>query len=265
MTEGRIDYQIQHIAVKHLSVVWVESQRPYKESEARLIADNFDPDLFDPLKVTKPNGNGIFHICDGQHRKGAVEMLWGSDQMVPCHVSPEGDPKRAAEIFLKTNTARRPPTSIDHFKVSVVAELKNEVAIDRIVRHNGFRVDGGQSKEAISAVSSLRNIFSVCGPQVLDQTLRVLHEIWRDDRNAVAGPILRGFGYFLNEFGPYAKHARLVDVVRKKWTPGTLLRDAKAGKEVHGGSTQASMVELLVRTYNRNLRGDTPLKRKESR
>jgi hypothetical protein len=255
-----------YIAIKNLSVVWAQAQRPYKESRAREIADNFDPDLFDPLKVTKPNGAGIYHICDGQTRKGAIEMLWGSEQQVPCYVAEEGDPARAAEIFLKTNTGRRPPTTIDNFKVSVTALRKNEVAIDKIVKHHNYRVDGGGAQDTIPAVAALRHIFVSCSPQILDQTLGLLREIWPNDRNAVAGPMLRGFGVFLNEFGTKLGKTRFVEVTKKKWTPGSLLRDAKAHREVHSGSTTDSVVQLLTLNYNRHLpRGTAPLKRKEAK
>ena len=265
MSEPKRFNEPEYIAIENLSVVWAQAQRPYKESRAREIAENFDPDLFDPLKVTKPNGDGIYHICDGQTRKGAVEMLWGPKEKVPCYVAPEGDPVRASEIFLKTNTGRRPPSKIDHFKVSVTAERKNEVAIDRIVKHHRYRVDGSSAHDAIPAVGALSFVFTVCGPQILDQTLGTLREIWGEDRNAVVGPILRGLGVFLNEFGSHLNHHRFVEVTKKKWTPGSLLRDAKAGREVHGGSTNDSIVQLLQSNYNRNLRGGTPLKRKESK
>lgn len=253
-----------YIAIKNLSVVWAQAQRPYKEARAREIANNFDPDLFDPLKVTKPNGAGIYHICDGQTRKGAVEMLWGPEQQVPCYVAPEGDPARAAEIFLATNTSRRPPTTVDNFKVSVTALRKNEVAIDRIVRHHNYRVDSGVAHDCIPAVAALRAVYVSCSPQILDQTLGILRETWPNDRNAVAGPMIRGFGVFLNEFGTKMNRARFIEVTKKKWTPGSLLRDAKTHREVHSGSTTDSIVQLVTLNYNRALpKTMTPLKRKE--
>lgn len=265
MTERleRGGYRLEWIACKNLSVVWAQAQRKYREDRAREIADNFDPDLFDPIKVTLPNGNGVYHICDGQTRKGAVEMLYGKDELVPCLVAPEGNPVRAAELFLKTNTSRRPPTIIDNFKVSVTAKHPTEVAIDRIVRQHQRRVDNAGSKDAIPAVAALKYIFVSCSPKVLDLTLRALQDAWGDDRNAVSGPILRGFGMFLNEFAAYLDWKRFVETVKKKWTPGSLLRDAKAARDLHGGSTQEAIVQLLTSNYNRGLRTGKPLKRKQ--
>ena len=53
------DYKLEWIRVRDLAVVWPEAQRPYKERWAKEIADNFDPDKFDPIKVTLPNGNPL--------------------------------------------------------------------------------------------------------------------------------------------------------------------------------------------------------------
>ena len=266
MAKSDIKYEITYLPLKSLSVVWAEAQRPFNPKRAQEIADNFDLDLLDPLKVTRPNGEGIYHICDGQTRKAAIEIWLGgediADQRVPCHVSSEGDPVRAAQIFLKTNTGRRPPSNVDNFKVSVTAQLPNEVAINKIVQHHGYRIDSHPSESGISAVGALRFVYTVCGPTILDKTLRLIRDVWAEDRNAVVGPIVRGFGVFLNEFGRDIDYAKFVTVL-KKWTPGTLQRDAKNVRDVHGSITTA-MVQVMRENYNK-VRGVKPLKRKEQR
>lgn len=267
MTDGklqqtRFDESVFHtewIPCKFLSVVWVQCQRKLREERVREIAANFDPELFNHVRVTLPNGNGIYHICDGQHGKAAVEMIWGPEEKVPCLIAPERDPAQAAELFIRMNTGQRPPTKIDHFKVSVTAKRPNETAIDRVVRQHGFHVDY-PSKRAISAVAALKYVYN-CGPKVLDRTLHYLDEIWRDDPAAVGGALLRGFGSFLNEFGDYLDPARFIDGT-KKWTPGTLVRDAKAMRETHGLQTTDAIVQLLLQKYNHGQRPGKTLKRK---
>jgi hypothetical protein len=266
-TTTRLDtkgYKLEWIPCKQLSVVWVQAQRKLREERAKEIAANFDPDLFMPVRVTLPNGDGQYHICDGQHGKRAVELLFGADEKVPCLVAPEGDPVRAAELFLKLNTGRRPPDAIDHFKVAVTARMATEVAIDKIVRKNGFHVDRGQEKDKISAVSALINIYTTCSAKVLDQTLGEVRLTWPGDRNATQGPLLRGFGAFLNEFGTHLNKERFREVTAKKWTPGSLIRDAKGTRELHGGGTTEAFVSLLLSNYNRGARGGTALKRKQA-
>src|SRR5262245_65889316 len=104
----RFDEQtkIEWIPVKQLSVIWVQAQRPYRSNRAQKIADNFDPDKFDPIRVTLPNGNGEYHIVDGQHRKSGVEICFGSDQRAPCIVLDAEDPAEAARLFRGINGTR---------------------------------------------------------------------------------------------------------------------------------------------------------------
>ena len=104
-------FRLEWIACKYLSVVWVQAQRRYREERAREIAANFNPELFNPIRVTLPNGNGIYHICDGQHGKGAVEMMWGPEEKVPCLVAPEGDPGSRRPRTARGRTSSRTPSS----------------------------------------------------------------------------------------------------------------------------------------------------------
>src|SRR5215510_1035009 len=119
-------------------------------------ADAFAWGMVGVEKVTLPKGYSIYHICEGQHRARAVEMLHGPDERVPCLVADAPDQKRAAEIFLATNTHRNHVNKIAKFKVAVVAGRQIEVAIDKIVKHNGYRVDGSHAQDTIAAVEALK-------------------------------------------------------------------------------------------------------------
>src|SRR5262249_86768 len=132
---------VEWIPVKNLSVVWVQAQRPYNERWAKEIADNFDPDKFDALVVTKPNGHGIYHIIEGQHRRHALEIFsakssatgYGGNEMAPCRVVEEADPARAAEIWLGINGGRKAIPPVSEFRVAVVACREPEKTINKIV------------------------------------------------------------------------------------------------------------------------------------
>src|SRR5262245_48807406 len=134
----RVKYKIEWLPIRDLSVIWVQAQRPYDAKHAEDIKANFDPDMFGTLAVTLPNGKGIYHIIDGQHRKGAVEMMWGLDEKVPCQVFQAKDPKRAAELFDQINGRRKKPSPLQIFNVRVTAGHANEVAVDKIVRKLGY-------------------------------------------------------------------------------------------------------------------------------
>src|SRR5262245_50479388 len=101
------NFEITYIPAKNISVIWRQSQREYDDRWAQEIADNFDPGKFEPVIVTKPNGVGIYHAIEGQHRTKAVEKLWGPSEMVPSRIVGEADPARAAEIWLGINAGRK--------------------------------------------------------------------------------------------------------------------------------------------------------------
>ena len=253
-------YKLEWIAVRNLAVVWPEAQRQFQEWWAKEIADGFDPAMFDPVKVTLPNGNGIYHICEGQHRARAVEMLWGPNETVPCLVAQETDPARAAEIFLETNTHRNHVNKIAKFKVAVTANRKIEVAIDRIVRHNGYRVEASHAQDTIGAVEGLKFAHNK-GAKTLDRTLRVLRDTWSGDVAAVTSPLIKGYASFICEFSSELDFDRLRECMAKKYTPGKLLIEAKAVKETLRITLTAAVVHILLTTYNRGIR-TKPLKKK---
>jgi hypothetical protein len=255
------ELKLQWIPVRNLAVVWTEAQRPYKEGWAKEIAEGFDPEKFDPVKTMLPNGNGIHHICEGQHRVGAMRILWGHDELVPCLVAQEADPARAAEIFLDTNTNRDHVSKIAKFKVSVVAQRKEETSIDRIVRHCGYRVEGSHSQDTIAAVDALKFVYNK-GARTLDQTLRIIRDTWGGDAAAVSSALLKGYGAFICEFSEGINQDRLREVIAKKYTPGKLVIDAKATKELLKCTSTAAVVHLLLRTYNKGLPTNKHLKHK---
>lgn len=242
------------IAIKHLSVVWVSAQREYNERHAKKIADSFDPDLFDDLVVTLPNGDGIFHVVDGQHRRGAVCSLYGEDEKVPCRIVNAADPARAAAIFDKINTGRRLPSSLEKFKVRVTSGSETEVAINKLVTSLNCRIAMSASPGSIRAVGSLITVYNSFGLGVLRDALMGIIAIWPNDKAALEGPIIEGFGSLIGELRGHMDWKRLRERTGNTYTPGRLLAQAKADKEALGGRVSDGVRRVLVRNYNSGLR-----------
>ena len=194
--------RLEFIYIRNLAVVWEEAQRPYNEKWAKEIAENFDPEKFDPVRVMLPNGNGIYHICEGQHRVGGARIYLGDDQKVPCLIAATSDPARAAEIFLGNSADRHNISRISKFKVSVIAQRTEELAINRIVKHCGYRVDGSHSQDCIAAVDALKFVYRK-GAKTLDRTLHTLRQTWGGDPAGVSSPLIKGYGAFVCEFSEF--------------------------------------------------------------
>lgn len=264
-------YKIEHIAVKHLSVVWVQAQRPYNPKWAREIAENFDPDKFDPIVVTKPNGEGIYHIIEGQHRRHALEMYASKlpgvaeNEQAPCRVIDEVDPSRAAEIWLGINAGRKKVQPIQEFLVAVIANRETEVAINRIVTRAGYHISMVRKNYNLSAVAALKTVYNRHGPETLERTLKTLSNIWGGDPQAVSSPMLRGFGIFVHEFWGHITMKRLSQQVGERFTPWKFQEAAKTRKQSTLERIDEAISELLIREYNRGLKEQDRLERKKAK
>jgi Family of unknown function (DUF6551) len=265
-----VDMKIEYIPVKNLSVVWVQSQRPYNSKWAKEIADDLDPDKFDPLIVTKPNGQGIYHIIEGQHRRHALEMYAarhnstgrGGDEMAPCRIVADADPARAAEIWLGINGGRKAVKPIHGFTVAVIAGREPEVTIQQLLTNNSFSVTSEKKKNGIAAVGALRTVFDRHGKTTLNNVLRTLQWLWHGDPTAVSTVMLRGLGLFLHEFGSHIDNKRLVNKIADKWSPYKLSEAAKARKQSSLERIDEAIAELILREYNKGLKEGSKLKRK---
>lgn len=267
MTESgfNLRQKIEWIETEKLNVVWASAQRPLDEKFAQSIADNFDPDKFGTLSVTLPNGRGVYHIIDGQHRVRAVEIALGPNQKVPCQVFDAHDPARAAELFDEINSHRRAPRVLDFFKVRVTAKEADHLAVVKILRDNGYIVGSRNEEKAIWSVSALLGIYRSYGGNVLDATLKILQATWGMDKNARVSPLLRGFAMFMAEHGSKINWQKLHEAIARRYTPGRFIGAVKTQRELSGGSLAEAIRDQLVAIYNRGQRSQTKIKpRKES-
>lgn len=234
---------------------WANAQRTFNEKHAAAIAKELDPDLFGVIIVTLPDGRGKHHIIDGQHRVEAARRVIGDDQRVPCQVLDIADPVRAAQVFFKQNSRRRGVTSIDKFLVQVTGKSPLHVSINKVVEDLGYKVSLGPSAHNIRAVDALITVTNKFSLQTLQATLATIHSIWGKDGQAMAAHIIIGFGYALGEHNEAMDRARLVARMEKKWTPRRLLARAEGIVETAHISKGAAVRNLILETYNANLRG----------
>ena len=243
---------IEYIPLSKLSVIWVEAQRPFRQSRADKIAAAFNAKRFDPVRVTLPNGNGEYHIVDGQHRRAAAEKVWGPDALCPCVVLNSADPAEAAEDFIGINTTRFNVDPVSDFKVRVTANSPTHIAINRIVEHHGYRIGFNRAERVISAVGALLVVYTQQGPKVLNEILQIISATWPSDPYATNSAILRAYGKLLGNFGSKVNWGHLKTVVASRYTPGSLLTHTKEIQHGLGGSMPDAMLRVLISLYDRS-------------
>lgn len=260
------NFEIIQIPVKNISVIWRNSQREYNDAWAKELAEKFDPDKFEPVTVTKPNGAGIYHAIEGQHRTRAVEKLWGPNECVPCHVVAEADPARAAEIWLGINGGRKGIKPIREFLVAVEARRTLECNINIIIKRAGYHVDQNtKADNAISAVGALRKIYNKYGETLLFVTLSTSRKLWGNDPSGVQGAILMGMSLFLNEFSRYMETSHLVKTIQQNYkSPRNFIDAARFASERSNEPLDVAMSDLVRMKYNKGRHESKKLKRKES-
>jgi hypothetical protein len=260
------DTKLTWIPVKDISVLWVKAQRPFNEAWAKKIAERFDPQQFDPVRVTLPNGNGVYHAVEGQHRVRGVEMRFGSEEKVPCIVLNATDPERAAKLWLESNKNKKAALPIDAFLVAITAKEKIETEVNKVVTSCGFHVGhvNEHTKNAIQAVSALKTVYSRDGGPALTAALNQISATWgKGDNNAVAAPIINGYGAFFGEFPPSKVNlGRLKEVIQQRYAPGRLLGQARSKRDAATTKKPLPICvkEILIERYNYRLKSSEQLK-----
>ncbi len=247
------DHPVKWIPVSDLSVIWILAQRDFNQKVADKIAAEFDPDYFGTITVTLPNGHGIYHVVDGQHRVAAIRGMWGETEQVPCVVVNAEDPKRAAQIFSRINAGRKKPTAVELFKVAVTAGGPAEVAINRMLTDMGYVVQSKSADGTVGAVGACLFIYNRCGIQILRKTFLIIQGVWGKEADSTDASFIRGIGAMLSEYR-HIDEQRLVDVMTKKFTPYKLIGAARTFKEMMGGGVAENVTRVLIQSYNEKLR-----------
>ena len=254
MSIGKATHTTKWIAVKNLSVRWANAQRPFNQKWAEEIRDNLDPDMFGVLSVTKANGKDVHHVIDGQHRKWAIEALWGESEMVPCNVFDVDTPERAAEMFNAMNTARKQPFPLDVFKVRVTAKIEPEFSVNKAAESIGYKIANKKDDGYIRACGACVAVYKKYGKETFIDSLLMLRRCWGLMSSAADASLIRGFAEFLSKHGTHIDRVRLGEKVAKTYTPGRLVGAARTAREMFRGSVSGNVARVLVSIYNDGLR-----------
>lgn len=251
----REDINIRWIPVGKLINKWPNAQRREKIiAHAKKIAGNFDPDKFGVLTVTMADDSGYHHVIDGIHRSTAVLLLWGEDEKVPCQILPTKDPVRAAEIFLGLQS-RRPVTPIDNFRVSVQAGNPDSIAINKVVRSLGYRIENSRADGCISAVGALKQVYLRYGPDVLKDALSIIQATWGMSAAAVQKPLITAYGRLVGSHFHTLNYGRTTEVMKKRFShPDKLLGLVSGVKELTGATSADVVYKTILDNYNRGLK-----------
>jgi hypothetical protein len=226
-------------------------QRKLDMPRVEKMAREWDPRLADEIKVSERE-NGSLWLIDGQHRRKAAEIAQVRDlfAMVLIGLHPEDE----ADLFLRGTKERKGLATLDEWKASLAAGHSDTVAINRVVKRAGGRVnDVPNNAKGISAPASLKFVYDLGGPDLLRWTLETIREAFGDlDPPHVSANMIKGLAAFLAMYADLIDQEKLVGQLRKSGM-GDIGRKSNAYREVSGhmGRTRLSSVYYaLLDIYN---------------
>lgn len=242
--EAEFPYDFAVVDVDRL-MVDEEYQRPLTNFVNR-IRKNFDPALVGCL-VISARRRGKWAIIDGQTRWVAMTDL--GFKRVPCVVFTGLTQAQEADLFGRLQKERRGVLSYHRFRSALVAKKPEALAINSIVQATGYTV-GPQAKAGrmIPAVAALEQAYRR-GPDVLERTLLVFKEAWRE-KWMFEGGHLKGMARYLHD-NPHVDDERLArrlsivspDELKRR---STQLRDGRG----MGGGSDKYMAEAIEGVYD---------------
>lgn len=182
------------------------AQREYKPGWVDYIKANFDPEVIGVLTVNERDG--VYYVVDGQHRKLAVEDMWGESEKVQCRIYSGLSEQQEAELFLRINSVLS-VSSYAKFMVGVTAGRLAECEIAATVQRKGLTVTTTSGPGTIRATQTLRIIYRRGGAELVDQTLDVILNSYGE--SALDAPILNGISAVLHRYAGKVNPERLVE------------------------------------------------------
>lgn len=230
-------------------------QRAIKVGHVRQIARDFDPDMLDPLKISRREG--VDYVLDGQHRLRAIidELGWG-EQNVPCLVYVGLTDKQETSIFHAQGPGvRRQLSAIHDFHVVYQGGDPEARRIVATVERAGLHMDWthGRGAHSVRAVGALKRIAAQYGHDWLHEVLVLLRDVLGPEARAYSNDIIRGGLAFHSRYRGLYAHADLVAKVRPHGVDG-VLREARNYQAVTGGAIDAGIGRALRKLYNHGRR-----------
>lgn len=171
------------------------AQRQLNPARVDHLAADFDLEQLGTPTLSERDGS--FWIIDGQHRVEALRQIGWGDQQIQCWVYVGLDEQQEADKFDRLNDVLA-VHAFDKFRVRVAANRDIESDIDRIVRAQGLVVSRDNLPGAISAVGTLRRVYTRSDGKTLARALRMIRDAYGDP--GLEAPVIDGIGLLCQRY-----------------------------------------------------------------
>lgn len=172
-----------------------QAQRDRNDAKVSFLAAHFDPEEVGAPTVNLRDGH--YYVIDGQHRVWAMHEMGWDDQQIQCWTYKGLTEAEEAEKFLKLNNTLT-VKSYDKFRVAITAGRDLETDIDRVVRAQGLVISNHAVPGAVSAVDTLRRVYSRADAKTLGRTLRIIRDAYGDA--GFSATVIDGIGMLCSRY-----------------------------------------------------------------
>ncbi len=235
------------------------TQRRRDDSHVDRIAARWDQTLVGLLQVSRrPDG---YYILDGQHRAAAAIKAGHGGTPLPCLVVEGLSIAEEGHRFVGINSTTKKPTTIELFRIRVVAQDPAAVEIDRILADAGLRLGITGADGSISAIGAVEEVYfgrrparRQPFPELLIDTLSILQRSWGVTRDAYDAVLIKAMGSLLIRYSDRVDKARLCHLLAKSGSPAQLIGRAKTLGDATRKSAPVAAVDVIIDIYNHGLR-----------
>lgn len=230
-------------------------QRPVDPKRVKRIADHFDPDIANPIKVSLRDGK--FYVFDGQHTMNArILMNGGEDLLVECIVFEGLTKEEEAHLFAEQFGISKALSSGEKQRAKYISGDQEIIELHDAIMAQGIKYDFSQSKanNKIVCYSAILNIFQKTNCIEFGEILEIVKRAWDGDADSFRKEILTAMHLFCTTYkGMYDKET----AIRKfsKVSPLKIIRD---GKAINYGGAKRFARELIM-IYNGRSKQDRRL------
>lgn len=262
-TENRRPSKVRPVPIAQMRVPpALVVQRPFVKAHGDDLASNLDLNKLGFPIIN--HRDGIYWICDGQHRIYALKENGFTKDVLDCEVYQDLTDAEMADIFLGRDK-RRAITPFAKFHVACTANYPRETGIRRAVETQGLKISQSDEENCITAVSTLGEVYDMSGgghqgEVVLGQVLRTIRDGFAGDHSAFAASVIKGLGLVYNRYNGRTNEKELsARLAQSQHGVRGLLRRAESQRERTGNQKAQCVAAVVVETYNKTATGKNKL------
>ena len=167
------------------------------------LADNFDPLLFNPIKVVYRDGK--YFIVDGVHIREALVKLKGTDDFpILCRVFTDLSAEDEAQLYAQLHGYNKPSINYTNkLRTMYHAKDADTIRFVEVTEANGFEVNmnNHHSKNGtITAIYTTFKAFMDLGELRYGRMLRLIRSVWNGEPWSLSRNMICGMARFIRMY-----------------------------------------------------------------